>query len=367
MQQIRDILNTGFTDKGTQYKFYKHDVKIFFGDLNFRINLPYYTVMDTIDEMAESNKKANMGVLLSNDQLNQCKHDFPWLDSFKEMPITFLPTYKYDKNSHSYDTSKKMRVPSWTDRILWYVDEEDHSNIIKPILYERRESLFSDHRPVVGYFEINSQKHNNERKQSFKRKIISAKATSFIVKKPTYNPVESKVNKEFDDFDIFNEPTTGTEKPIHLDLNFSTKPNSNEESKVSSNRNDMIDDLLHFDNNLIKINEKKDDGNLIDFGSTPPMRPHPGMNYFQKPMMQPMYPVRPVHPPAIHHANSYNMHISKPAPANMARQYNSVSMHNKSRASVPRKQSEDLFEVARSNNMQPAKKNQATEDFFSFS
>lgn len=38
-----------------------------------------------------------------------------------------------------------------------------------------------------------------------------------------------------------------------------------------------------------------------------------------------------------------------PAQPHVARQYNSVNMHNKSRASVPRKQSEDLFEVAKSN------------------
>jgi hypothetical protein len=71
MQQLRDILNTGFTDKGAHYKFYKHDVKIFFGDLNFRINLPFHSVLETIEEMNESNKKENMGTLKSNDQLNQ--------------------------------------------------------------------------------------------------------------------------------------------------------------------------------------------------------------------------------------------------------------------------------------------------------
>jgi hypothetical protein len=287
------------------------------------------------------------------------------------MPIDFLPTYKYDKNSYSYDTSKKMRVPSWTDRILWYVDEEAHLKIITPILYERRESLFSDHRPVVAYFELNSHKHDNERKKSFKRKIIVKKATSMIVKKPVYNPVESQMKKEFDEYEIFNEPTTGTEELIHLDLNIPLKANLHEERKVQHNQNNDIEDLLFFDNNLIKINEKKDDGNLIDFGSVP-QRPQPNMNYFQRPNMnqpnfqqQHSFNMRAGPMQAVH---NHGMIMPAHAPPPVHNQFNTVNMHNRTRASVPRKQSRDLIDQPRSNNIQPKQKPSiATEDFFSFS
>jgi len=57
--------------------------------------------------------------LLAEDQLlKNIKYDTV-LDKFTEGPINFNPTYKYDDASEIYDTSKKQRVPSWTDRILY--------------------------------------------------------------------------------------------------------------------------------------------------------------------------------------------------------------------------------------------------------
>ena len=78
------------------------------------------------------------------------------LNRFREGPLTFLPTYKYDAECEIYDTSKKMRVPSWTDRILYAPSNCELK------YYNRRENQFSDHRPVLAVFEVKVKRTNRE-------------------------------------------------------------------------------------------------------------------------------------------------------------------------------------------------------------
>lgn len=36
-----------------------------------------------------------------------------------EGPLKFAPTYKYDNGTNNYDSSEKMRIPAWTDRVIF--------------------------------------------------------------------------------------------------------------------------------------------------------------------------------------------------------------------------------------------------------
>lgn len=52
--------------------------------------------------------------LLEKDEKNLTSHGH--LSSYDEHPIYFLPTYKYDIKTRSYDGKK---TPAWYDRILY--------------------------------------------------------------------------------------------------------------------------------------------------------------------------------------------------------------------------------------------------------
>jgi hypothetical protein len=117
-----------------------HKTIIWFGDFNYRIGLSNDKVRALIDA-------GDLGTLYENDQLNlQMVHGrtFP---HYSEKTPTFLPTYKFNLNSDTYDTSEKSRIPAWCDRILTRGDN------LRQIHYESAPLRFSDHRPVWGLFQ----------------------------------------------------------------------------------------------------------------------------------------------------------------------------------------------------------------------
>jgi hypothetical protein len=59
-------------------------------------------------------------VLVFNDQLRIERGEGRVFVGFGEGPCNFRPTYRLDHGSADvYDTSKKQRIPSWTDRVLY--------------------------------------------------------------------------------------------------------------------------------------------------------------------------------------------------------------------------------------------------------
>ena len=85
---------------------------------------------------------------LENEELKKLKEEELYKYNIDEANITFPPTYKYIKGTNFYNLSK--RVPSWTDIILYKKEKK-----IIPIYYNRICINFSDHKPIVGLYEIN--------------------------------------------------------------------------------------------------------------------------------------------------------------------------------------------------------------------
>ena len=68
-----------------------------------------------------SSLQATLSSLLPHDQLHlQMRTRKAFYDGWREGPIDFLPTYKYDVGTVAiFDSSEKRRGPSWCDRILY--------------------------------------------------------------------------------------------------------------------------------------------------------------------------------------------------------------------------------------------------------
>ncbi|KAH0541936.1 hypothetical protein FGG08_003656 [Glutinoglossum americanum] len=126
-----------------------HDTVIWLGDFNYRIGLSDERVRRLI-------QLGDLDSLYENDQLNLqmvAGLTFPF---YSEARITFMPTYKYDVGTDSYDTSsdsgvltlrrEKARIPAWCDRVLRKGDN------LRQINYNTVPLRFSDHRPVYATF-----------------------------------------------------------------------------------------------------------------------------------------------------------------------------------------------------------------------
>lgn len=123
-----------------------HDYVFWMGDLNFRLE---NITKNEAEQLIVENR---LSELLKHDQLNIMKDKKLIFQDFNEGEITFPPTFKFDKGTEIYDSSKKRRIPAWTDRILYMAHRDyaiDHHLNVNPNL-NRRSPSPSRHTPVRG-------------------------------------------------------------------------------------------------------------------------------------------------------------------------------------------------------------------------
>ncbi|KAK9832480.1 hypothetical protein WJX81_000147 [Elliptochloris bilobata] len=105
------------------------EMVIWLGDFNYRIET-------TFEDAKERARRRMLADLLALDQLKREKDAGRIFRNFNEAPITFLPTYKFDKGSKNpceYDTSEKRRVPAWTDRIFFRGSRAPAEDVDSPL------------------------------------------------------------------------------------------------------------------------------------------------------------------------------------------------------------------------------------------
>lgn len=177
-----------------------HDAIIWMGDFNYRILMPNDDVRRLI--AAEEFLK-----LFEKDQLNQqmiAGEAFPY---YHEMDITFPPTYKFDPGTKTYDTSEKMRIPAWTDRIL------SRGGVLKQMRYGCAENvLFSDHRPVYATFRARVTVLDEQKKAALSAEIYEKIATKLAdLTEKEKVPLLSDGSLLLDDMDQGNAMTSAAD------------------------------------------------------------------------------------------------------------------------------------------------------------
>ena len=142
-------------------RIHHHDNIFWLGDLNYRIDLSNAAVRNAL-----ANKEHGyIDKLMEKDQLTRVINKGQAFQDFREPAIQFLPTYKFDPGSDSYDTSEKARTPSWTDRII-YKGQNLH-----PLAYSSAPLVLSDHRPVYAAYRATVKCVDEARKLDLRKKL----------------------------------------------------------------------------------------------------------------------------------------------------------------------------------------------------
>ncbi|KAL4278266.1 hypothetical protein GQ457_03G039080 [Hibiscus cannabinus] len=120
-------------------------ITIWLGDLNYRLQgINTHPARNLIQRNLHR-------LLASKDQLHQEANRGQIFNGYCEGTLTFKPTYKYNIGSSKYDTSHKVRVPSWTDRILFKIEDPDKISASLHC-YESVDCIYSsDRKPVRAH------------------------------------------------------------------------------------------------------------------------------------------------------------------------------------------------------------------------
>ena len=159
--QICDIQADSFVKEKLDRRhmqIFEHDSKFLCGDLNFRVELPGVLARHLVSE-------GDIAELLKSDQLLQAFSEGA-LPGYKEAPISFRPTYKFDEGTDVYDSSSKQRVPSWCDRVLYNGDVEVGA-------YRAFDIRISDHRPVAAEFLLKCKSYDAFKKMQLTEMLMN--------------------------------------------------------------------------------------------------------------------------------------------------------------------------------------------------
>ena len=272
-QQLRDILSYSFkSERGSHTQFYdvwKHDVRVVFGDLNFRLQLAYDIDTETVLKQLNSSEFDN---LIKRDDLMVHGGSVDYLQGFQEGKIVFAPTYKYQIGTQNYD---KSRQPAWCDRILWSFNDPSKP-FMRQLQYGRAEVNLSDHKPVFGLFDAKIKLVDQEKVQQLSKELI-AKFTQMKLQetenqiKEKIDPVKSSKQRSSQTLTTKAEGppnvTSNENRPLELKKSFSSPVEIKDEDKLEKEESKSpVEEITDEAKFAQKVQEIKAEQKIISVG-----------------------------------------------------------------------------------------------------
>ncbi|KAJ1648423.1 Inositol-1,4,5-trisphosphate 5-phosphatase 1 [Coemansia erecta] len=198
-----------------------HDYAFWLGDLNYRIDLPS-------DQARKLVSAKQVQSLMMYDQLSLQMASGKVFRGYSEAEIHFAPTYKFDTGTDIYDTSEKMRVPSWTDRIMY------RGKDVHVLSYYRDEIRLSDHKPVLAIMKFEVLSIDKALKRQITRNLYAQRHNDQAVltksKASNGSKIENLIDwaespsRERPDIDLTRESDTVTPANPHIAVKGSNIP-----------------------------------------------------------------------------------------------------------------------------------------------
>ncbi|GAA6051835.1 hypothetical protein JCM3770_005490 [Rhodotorula araucariae] len=136
-----------------------HENVVWAADTNYRISLAN-------EQVRAAAEQDDYDTLCGADQLQAAVRSRGVFGGYTEAPLLFRPTYKYDNGTDTYDSSEKMRIPAYTDRILYRGTDLDCYR------YQRAELRTSDHRPVYALFRARIRTIDQSKRASLRKQLL---------------------------------------------------------------------------------------------------------------------------------------------------------------------------------------------------
>lgn len=165
---LKDIVKESFKqERGTIHQYYEvnqHDVKVAFGDFNYRVVPEFYDLEKTAALINAKDFKQ----LSQRDEFYCMRGKDEVLKTFNEGPILFAPTSRYYIGRSDYNY---QYVPSYTDRVFWSTRKLEEADSIRLVHYNRAELNQSDHRPILAVLQAQVKTHDKQKQAKYRNQL----------------------------------------------------------------------------------------------------------------------------------------------------------------------------------------------------